>query len=329
MATLIIPLIQVVSPFSNPGTGTITVQVNSAPTVTSVALYDDNSGTTTTPTTTLTPFDPMTLVVTISDSDLSNGDYISKIEVKFYYDSGTGEPATTSPDTKAIYTFTRTSNTDPGTWTIDDGLPTGTTYDPYRWTLDSTTTSFSEDTTTNQATLTLVFTPSKIAVASTTSSWTIVVNVYDSFNSAGSSTSTYTCAKYQEISLNPASLTILVPADGASYLAGTFTVSVISNYDFTLQFKADQWTGGTTPPTLTDLQLYVDDDNDFANDVSNQAKYQLTTTYGPTSGWGTYSRTTWDGTNIVSFSLSLYVFVVASTTVQPGSYTTTIYVLVG
>lgn len=311
---------------SQEGTTTITAQVSTPPVINSITLYDDDDGGTTTSTDWLTPMDEMTLLINISDPDIDQGDYISYISVTFYY--GSPEPSNLAPDIKVVYNLTRSSASDPGSWNISDGLPTGSQYDPYRWLVDSVNSSIVEDAASNTAIVKLVFTPSKIARYSSSSDWTISVLVRDGYGGEATSSVTKNCQFFVEISLTTTdgdtSINVLVGPDGQPYLVDeNIIVDVTANDDFKLQFMANNWSATVD---LNTLQIWIDDDNNWDDDTGNLQKQQVADTYVPSTGWGTWSRTLWDGMSISKPTINLYVFIVALSTVSPGSYTTTLYI---
>ncbi|RLG58751.1 hypothetical protein DRN86_05275 [Candidatus Geothermarchaeota archaeon] len=298
----------------------INVQVSSPPSIQNVTLYSDDNGGTTTSVNSLTPNDEMTLYFEIYDADIADGDSITSITVEFYYQT---KPQSTSPDLYVKYTWDGTS------WSLDDGV-TNSEYADYKWGLDTENTSVTVDTINSIYVVKLVFTPSKIAVYNDTSSWNIEIKAVDSTNQEGTTTVSYNCAFYVEyVSINPSSVSILIAPDGQAHLISDspVTITIISNANYSLKMGSPGWYNETNDLVydLTEISIYVDDD-----DLFNGDEYQVTVS-DPTlaSPFGSYTRTYWDTVNgaPVSSQPSLYIFIVASTSVQPGKYHTTLSII--
>ncbi len=242
------------------------------------------------------------------------------ITVEFYYQT---KPQSTSPDLYVKYTWDGTS------WSLDDGV-TNSEYADYKWGLDTENTSVTVDTINSIYVVKLVFTPSKIAVYNDTSSWNIEIKAVDSTNQEGTTTVSYNCAFYVEyVSINPSSVSILIAPDGQAHLISDspVTITIISNANYSLKMGSPGWYNETNDLVydLTEISIYVDDD-----DLFNGDEYQVTVS-DPTlaSPFGSYTRTYWDTVNgaPVSSQPSLYIFIVASTSVQPGKYHTTLSII--
>ena len=285
---------------------------NSAPTSLTFTLYESNEST---EATSMTPQTEYALKITVTDWNTLND--ISEIEVIIKTNS-TNIDADDSPTDKATYKWTS------GGWSL-----VGPSDSTWNITDDSRAPSNLNDTT---GTWWLHFIPGKVARESTSGGWDIYVNVTDKgglstnniagydMNWYGEISASDTSYSFGEINLGTTDQGITSPNDG--YI----DVKTISNGNYKIQSKSDNWQDGNGNTAVLDwdgnlssgeFALKVSYQNNVNNSNFVETDYTVITGYesesGPTAEAGETKK--------------IYQWIsVADSGLLPGTYSGTFYV---
>ncbi|MEW6097461.1 MAG: hypothetical protein AB1567_13220 [bacterium] len=269
------------------------------PVVSSVMLFEDDDGGTTTSTTQMSPNDEMTLVVEISDGDGFNDIWL----IYFYiWDSKNSEmKGTDTPTDHATYYWKE------GYWDIYGPLTSTWTIDKEHCTAPATTTISSAT-----QTLKLVFTPGKISRYEEDKNWKIKVEVQSYTGSFGYNEIEISNAYYSEIAIDNKEgyFTSNFASTDDNPLTSPINATIISNATFTIQIKAEDFTGESGTISLPGPLGYA-----LTNTVTAQTT--ITTTY---LSIGTYSITSEEG-----LTKTTYLWLDYPIGLHSGTYNTQLY----
>lgn len=236
--------------------------------ITSVTLYEDDNGATTTSTTTMTPNDEMTLAFTVTAASLKD------LSITIYDTSVTTQSAchnTNNPQSADMCAWVEWKNNS-GEEIMADIRPTQTT-----WLMDTANSLI----TTSSASR-FVFTPSKSSHYSDTSSWTIYIKASNATHTKTKSillNNTY----YLQLDVSKSSVGFepgrkntqnhpLTDLKSNGYDLTYIPLTIISNAPYSWKAKSTDFSGGSTIDVDNNTLGYA-----FTNTV--QSKTSLNTTY--------------------------------------------------
>lgn len=297
------------------------VKVKHSPNITAIELFDDEDGGTTTPTNELTPYDEMTIRITVELIDPAE---IYSVDVVIYHNLA----GFTAPD-NASHHATIHWDKNVGTWSIS---PSGTT-----WDVDGVNSSVPLGIQTGTIYIYVVFTPGKIARYSATGNWVIYANVTDSDNPTllydESELTNLNSKYYLEMYVDAAAFDFGSVPPGCTNVSFNYTgginITVITNYWWRLQLNATGWYNASNPSQLVvNFSLFdsILADDDPIPDELTGSETGLAPFWVKPSGsyWDSLSPPTDD---IVGTVIHLYLFVTLPTDIQPGDYVTTLSIV--
>lgn len=296
-----------------------TVRVKRSPVITTIELFDDDNGGTTTPTSELTPMDEMTIRVTLNFQDAG---YIYSVKVIIYYNL----VGINAPD-NASHHVTLYWSSITGTWTLSAGGST-------TWALDTANSRVPQYQISGTDYILVVFTPGKITRFSNTGNWIIYANVTDRDNPSvlygeGSLTG-LNCRYYLEMGVDATSFDFgSVPPGAANislYSPRSINVTVISNYWWYLRFNATGWYDATTGQLVVDFAQFnslLADDDPYPRETRETGLVPIW--IRPIGSlWDYLSPTPEAGTII-----RLHLFVTLPSDIPYGTYRTTLTITTG
>lgn len=296
-----------------------TVKVSAPPSIDAITLYDDDNGGTTTSTTTLTPTNEMTLVINVSDPD--GLDTLSRIKVILYHSTLSSVGDVDDPAMHATII-----------WDVNNGWNISPS--PSTWSLDVDNSSV--PTSGTSGSIFVVFTPGKVARYSSAGDWVIYVEVQETVSGVSQSTNSSLtgigCSFYAELAVSTTTFDFGLVSSGVQNASlqnpPNISLNIISNGYFGIKITGDGWynESGYLTVNFTEFNsLLVDDDNSPTEGTeSGLSPFWVRGENVATSPqWSNFAPTSESGTVVV-----IYLFVTLPSTIDPGTYTTTITVTV-